>query len=254
MNNFAIHSIPGFAEPLSCWSHLIAAGVFALLAISLMRRAVRGSSQPGAAGPVARVAGVGIFCVSVVVLLAISGVYHLLDFNSTGRRVLLRVDYAAIFFLVAGTYTPICTILLRGFLRAVILVLVWTIAVTGITLKIVFFTQMAGPVGTVIYMVLGCGGFLGVFFFGRRYGVSFVEPLFFGGIIYIAGGAIQLSGYPTLIPGVVGPHEVFHLAVLFGISFHWKFIARFADGQMPQTTSELRADKSLTGNPQAGSR
>ena len=61
MNKFAIHSIPGFAEPLSCWSHLIAAGVFALLAISLMRRAVRGSSQPGAAGPVARVAGVGIF-------------------------------------------------------------------------------------------------------------------------------------------------------------------------------------------------
>ncbi|MDP7267881.1 MAG: hemolysin III family protein [Pirellulales bacterium] len=218
MNKFAIHSIPGFAEPLSCWSHLIAAGIFALLAISLMRRAVKGSSQPGAAGPVARVAGVGIFCVSVVALLAISGVYHLLDFNSTGRSVLLRVDYAAIFFLIAGTFTPICTILLRGFLRALVLVLIWTIAVTGITLKIVFFTQMAGPVGTVIY---------------------------------IAGGAIQLAGYPTLIPGVVGPHEVFHLAVIFGISFHWKFIARFADGQMPQTTSELRSGKSLTGNPQA---
>lgn len=251
MNEFAIHSVPGFAEPVSCWSHLIASGVFALLAIPLMRRAVKGSSQPGAAGPIARVTGVGVFCVSVVALLAISGVYHLLDFNSTGRSVLLRVDYAAIFFLIAGTFTPICSILLRGFLRSLILVLVWTIAVIGITFKIVFFTQMAGPVGTVIYMALGCGGFFGVFFFCRRFGVDFVESLFLGGVIYIAGGAVQLAGYPTLIPGVVGPHEIFHLAVLLGISLHWKFIAGFADGQMPQKTTKLQAGKSFTGNPQA---
>ena len=253
MNEFDIQSLPGFAQPLSSWSHLIASGGFALLAIPLMHRAVRGSSQPGSAGPCARVVGVGVFCASVVTLLAISGVYHSLDFNSPGRSVLLLIDYAAIYILIAGTFTPICSILLRGLWRTGTLCLVWAIAITGITLKLVLFTQMTSWVGTMIYLGLGCCGFFGAALAWRRFGAAFVEPLLLGGAAYIAGTAVQLAQRPTIISGILGPHEIFHLAVLLGISFHWKFIAQFADGHLPLKANQQLADRLVEKDPVATS-
>jgi hemolysin III len=64
----------------------------------------------------------------------------------------------------------------------------------------------------------------------RRYGYRFVEPLVWGGVAYTVGAMLILFRWPIFIPGVVGYHELWHLAVLIGISLHWKFVFQFAAG------------------------
>jgi channel protein (hemolysin III family) len=237
MNDYGIQSVTGFAEPLSSWSHLIGACVFAVLSVPLMWRALKGSSAPNSAGLVARVGGVGVFCLTVVTLLVISGVYHLLGFNTTGRWVLLRLDYAAIFILIAGSFTPIFAILLRGIWRIAALATIWSVTIAGITFKTLYLSQLSPSLGAVIYLGIGSFGLIVAVVIWRRCGPSFVEPMLLSATAYVAGTAIQLACRPELIPGIVGPHELFHIAVLFGIACHWRFVWQFADGSVAMAES-----------------
>ena len=83
-----------------------------------------------------------VFAFSCVLLLSISGVYHLLSPGGSGRYVLHRLDHAAIFILIAGSFTPVHAILFRGPWRWGMLAGVWTMAITGLTLKTVYFTSI----------------------------------------------------------------------------------------------------------------
>lgn len=97
----AIYAIPGFSEPFSALSHLLAAGVFLPLGIFMAVTTLGG------------VASLIIFIVSVVFLLSMSGVCHLLEPGSTGRMALQRLDHAGIFLLIAGILTPVHGILFK---------------------------------------------------------------------------------------------------------------------------------------------
>ena len=125
--------IAGFTEPFSSISHLLAAFIFFVAGLVLILRHKR--------------KGLGTFSMSIfifssVTLLSLSGTYHLLDNGSTGREVLRRLDHAGIFLLIAGTFTPIHINLFRGLSRWGILVFVWMLAITGITLKSIFFNEI----------------------------------------------------------------------------------------------------------------
>ena len=71
----------------------------------------------------------------------------------------------------------------------------------------------------------------------RRYGPSFIEPLLLGATAYTAGAAVQLAYRPQLIQGLIGPHELFHFAVVVGIALHWQFVYRLANGRDAATTT-----------------
>ena len=60
-----------------------------------------------------------------------------------------------------------------------------------------------------------------------------MKPLVAGAGLYTAGAGLEFAGWPTLLPGIVGPHEVFHLAVLAGMACHWQFVSQFATGEAP---------------------
>ena len=81
-----------------------------------------------------------------------------------------------------------------------------------------------------MYLGLGWLGVISTVALARRFGVRFVLPLVWGALAYTLGAVAEFLGWPVLVPGVVGPHEVFHLAVLAGISFHWAFIRGIASG------------------------
>src|SRR6478672_10312211 len=99
------YPIPGFSDPFSSLTHLLGAGAFACLTPLLI---LKGRGDPW------RVASLGVFAFSTVFLLAMSGTYHLLSPGTPGRAVLQRLDHAAIFVLIAGTFTPFHCILFRG--------------------------------------------------------------------------------------------------------------------------------------------
>ena len=68
---------------------------------------------------------------------------------------------------------------------------------------------------------------------------DFVEPILWGGIAYSIGAVLEFVHWPVLVPGVVQWHEVFHIAVLIGLGFHWAFVYAIADGKLLPTSSAL---------------
>jgi predicted membrane channel-forming protein YqfA (hemolysin III family) len=80
---------------------------------------------------------------------------------------------------------------------------------------------------------MGWTGVVPTFVLWRRHGTSFVKPLVAGAGLYTAGAVLEFVGWPTLLAGIVGPHEVFHAAVLAGMGCHWQFISQFAAGEVP---------------------
>jgi channel protein (hemolysin III family) len=78
--------------------------------------------------------------------------------------------------------------------------------------------------------VMGWGGLISCILLWRRYGFVFVRPLLSGGIAYTLGVVVLVLNWPTPIPGVIGAHELWHLAVLVGLGLHWKFVFGFAGG------------------------
>lgn len=208
-------SIPGFSDPFSSISHLLGAVVFLFYGFKLIRQSRVHSGW---------IVAVSVFVFSYVFLLSMSGVFHLLDHQSMARTVLQRLDHAGIFGLIAGTFTPIHTVLFKGFWRWGILLIIWTLAITGITLKSIFFNDLAEWLGLIFYLGLGWAGILTGYLTHRLHGFAIIKPLLYGALAYTAGASLEFLRLPIIIPGVIGPHELFHIAVLFGIAWHSQFV------------------------------
>ena len=244
-----LYALPGFHDPVSSISHLLGAVVFALLTPALLRR---GRGDP------ARVAFLGVYAFSCVFLLTMSTLYHMLPVGTGGRSVMERLDHGAIFLLIAGTYTPAHGILFRGVWRWGPLLLIWAAAVTGITLKTVFFARLPEGLGLSLYLSLGWVGIFSAAVLWRCYEFRFVAPLLWGAVAYTVGAVLEYFNGRWLvwIPGVVDAYALFHLLVLVGAGLHWRFVWRFADGKVPgqparRVPEERRAAAALAAEPLA---
>jgi len=210
----------GFADPVSSWLHLGGAIAFLIPAARLL---YKGRGHPG------RLLSLFVFVFAVELQLIMSGIYHGLP--SGEERVLLqRLDHAAIFVLIAGSFTPGHTILFRGWMRWGVLGFVWAAAITSLTLKTVFFEGFPEWLSLAMYLGLGWAGAFSGFMLGRKYDFRLVAPVLWGGLAYTIGAVFEFMNVIVIWPGVIGPHELFHIAVLIGVSFHWFFIYRFAHG------------------------
>ncbi|MCP3914991.1 MAG: DNA-binding protein [bacterium] len=218
-----IHPLPGFHEPLSAFSHLLGAATFAVLGVILVRRA-RGDAR--------RVLFLTVFAFTSVLLLSMSGVFHMLREGSTAHAVLGRLDQAAIFALIAGTHTPVQGFFFRGFARWGVLALMWLVAATGITLFSVFYHELPRGLGTGVYLLMGWIAGLAGLLVWRREGTSQVHLLIQGGVVYSVGAILLGLEWPTIVPGVIGPHELWHAAVLTALALHWKFFFQHAQQPM----------------------
>ena len=214
--------MPGFYEPFSAISHLLGALVFSILSVRLLRRG-RGDWR--------RVAAFSVFAFSSVFLLSMSGVFHMLEEGSTARAVLGRLDHAGIFALIAGTHTPIQALFFRGFARWGVLILMWLIAATGITLFSVFYQDLPRGLGVSVYLIMGwIAGGAGIVVW-RRAGTASIRLLVLGGLVYSIGAILLGLGWPTIVPGLFGHHDLWHVAVLTALALHWRFY--FTHAQQP---------------------
>ena len=215
-----IVSFHGITEPVASLLHFAGAGVATIAAVILIRRG---------RGHWLRVASLGVFAFSAIFLLCMSGLYHLLSPELPERAFFQRLDHAGIWMLIAGTFTPIHVILMRRGWRWGMLAILWAVALAGITLKTLFFHELSEGAGLSLYLGVG---WLGVITLGRltwERGVRFASPLVTGGMAYSVGAVMEFFRWPVLLPGVVGPHEVLHFAVLSGLALHWSFIQGWAD-------------------------
>lgn len=225
--------IPGFSDPVSSISHLLAACVFAVLSFWLVKQGL---------GRKGRVMALSLFAFCCVFLLSISGAYHLLTPGTAGREVMQRMDHAAIFMLIAASVTAPHVILFRGVWRWGMVSLIWGIAITGLTLKTIYFHDLPEWVGVVLYLGMGWIGVVsGAKLWARHR--DLVVKLVAGGLAYTVGALCELAQWPVVIEGVVGPHEFFHLAVIMGVSLHWLFVLDFAHGRRRPVLEQSKGTK-----------
>ena len=213
----------GCREPFSSISHLLGAGVFAGLAVHLVRRG-RGNWL--------RMTSLTVLAISSVVLLLLSGTYHLFWPGPT-REFMLRADVAAVFLLIAGSMTPVHAILFTGLSRWGALALIWIVAIGGIFWRMLYCENSPGPAGIAFFLLFGWGSVITAFVLWRRFGWAYVQPAVLAGLAYTIGAIGLMLHRPILVPGFVGPHELWHLAVLCGLGLHWQFVSQFASGQVP---------------------
>jgi len=183
--------LPGFSEPFSSWTHLLAAGLAVFGSYVLCYRG---------RGNFLRLFSLVVFSISLIFLFSMSGVYHLLEPGGAPREVFKHLDHSAIWVLIAGTFTPIHTILFRGTWRWGILSLVWTIAITGLVLKIVFFTDIPEWLGLIFYLSMGWLGMVSGFklksqFDSEGFRCHFSLCLVGSDFVFLANKTLHLRGH-----------------------------------------------------------
>jgi hemolysin III len=168
-----------------------------------------------------------IYAASVSALFGVSALYHRVTWNGPARRRLRRLDHAMIFLLIAGTYTPVGLLVLKGTLATVVLAVVWGGAVAGIVLELVW-TGAPRWLGGTVYLALGRVAVVAMPQLFARLGMAGGLLIVAGGLVYSAGAAVYALRRPDPVPAVFGYHEVFHLLVIAGVAAHFLAISLFA--------------------------
>ena len=161
--------------------------------------------------------GAAVYCVSMIGVYTMSSIYHGLR-ASTAKKVMQVIDHCAIYFLIAGTYTPI---LISGFLPVYpgigwgLLVLQWGLTALAVTLTAIDLHRYKA-FSMVCYIFMGWG----IVFFLPQAMVVMTKPGFYwllaGGIAYTIGAV--LFGLGKKLPWM---HAVFHIFVILGSAFQY---------------------------------
>jgi hemolysin III len=161
-----------------------------------------------------------VYGVCVVAMLTISGVYHLPGLFTRDRRMLKRLDHAAILLATAGTYTAVIVLATNGVTRTVMLALVWTVAAAGVAVRMVWLDGPPGAVGSV-YIVTGWMAVAYLPGFVRALSPLEIGLLVAGGVLYTVGAVVFALKRPNPWPSTFGYHEVFHAFVVVAAFCHW---------------------------------
>lgn len=208
-------------DPGSAITHFIAMLLTLTAATPLL---VKAAHTPGNTHIVA----LTIFIISMVLLYAASTVYHTLDISPKVNQILRKVDHMMIFILIAGTYTPVCVVVLGDRTGWMLLALVWSIAAVGMLINALWITCPKW-FSSLIYIAMG---WVCVLAFGKI--VAALPPSAFGwllagGIIYTIGGVIYALKLPIFNSRHknFGSHEIFHLFVMGGSLCHYIMMYAF---------------------------
>ena len=169
-----------------------------------------------------------IFIGSMILLYAASTIYHTLDISEKWNRVLKKLDHMMIFVLIAGSYTPVCLIVLNRSTGLWLFALVWGIAITGIVIKALWI-NCPKWFSSMLYIAMG---WVCVLAFTQI--INALPPKAFawllaGGIVYTIGGIIYALKLPVFNSKHknFGSHEIFHLFVMGGSLCHFICMYRF---------------------------
>ena len=173
-------------------------------------------------GDVWRFVGFTVFGTCLLVLYLASTLYHAIQ-RRPAKRILRKCDHAAVYLLIAGTYTPFLLISLRDTIGVPLLAVVWVMAVLGVLWKF-FFTGRYEVLATLVYILLGWMCIL-----AYKQMVTYVPPmgvylLFAGGIVYTLGVLFYA------LEKIPYNHAVWHLFVLGGSACHFAAVMTLLPG------------------------
>ena len=208
-------------EPGSAITHYIAMMMAMVAAVPLLMKATQSQD-------IRHVVAMLIFAASMVLLYGASTMYHAVNLAGKALRVFKKIDHMMIFVLIAGTYTPVCMLVLNKATGYPLLALVWGTAIVGMLIKM-FWVTCPKWFSSIIYIAMGweC-----VLVFGPL--VETLETgafwwLLIGGLFYTVGGVIYALKIPFLnhLHKYFGLHEIFHLFIMAGSVCHFVFMFNY---------------------------
>ncbi|MBP6178645.1 MAG: hemolysin III family protein [Anaerolineales bacterium] len=168
----------------------------------------------------AKIISLTVYGVSLIFLFSASATYHMVQVKDKALEIFRKVDHAAIYVLIAGTYTPFCVNAFEGFWKWGMLSIIWSLAVIGIVIK-VFFIRAPRWLNAGIYLVMG---WLSVTAAGQMLAALpawVLTWMIIGGVIYTLGAIVYITKIFNFKPGVFGFHEVWHIFVLLAAAAHF---------------------------------
>ncbi|HSI97628.1 MAG TPA: hemolysin III family protein [Gaiellaceae bacterium] len=157
---------------------------------------------------------VWVYASALAAMFGASALYHRFPWRSAAARLRARrFDHAMIFVFIAGTYTPFALLGFGGALRATVLVTVWSGALLGLVIELVWI-HAPRWVSAGAYLAVGWIGVIAVPQLFPTVGVAVAVLAIVGGVLYSLGAAAYAAGWPNPFPATLGFHEVFHLLVI----------------------------------------
>ena len=205
-------------EPGSAITHFIGMMLAVFAAVPLLVKA--GVTSGGHS-----FSAMAVFMTSMILLYGASAMYHSVNLAGERLRIFQKLDHMMIFVLIAGSYTPVCLVVLDGDTGYKLLALVWGIALVGMVVKACWITCPKW-FSSVIYIAMG---WVCVLAFGQLLDTLSAAAflwLLAGGLVYTAGGVIYALKLPIFNSKhkAFGSHEVFHLFVMGGSICHFIFM------------------------------
>ena len=207
-------------EPGSAITHFIGMLMAIFAAVPLLIKAANEPSQ-------IYIISLTIYAASLILLYAASTTYHTFDVSERVNTILKKIDHMMISVLIAGSYTPVCLIVLKGRTGLILLAVVWSIAIAGIMIK-AFWVYCPKWVSSVLYIGMGWTCVLAFTQILNNMSPAAFGWLLAGGIIYTVGGVIYALKLPIFNNRHknFGSHEIFHLFVMGGSACH--FVVMYA--------------------------
>ena len=215
---FSKQLLPAFrvVDPVSALTHFIA---FLMCIPALPVLLIRASAH--GAGLVELIS-LSIYMITMMLLYGASSAYH--SFNTSGgiRRVLKKLDHAMIYLMIAGSYTPMCTMVLGNHSGYLLLALVWGIAALGMIFTICWI-DCPKWVSSMIYIAMGWSALLVMGKLFETMPLYAFVWLVAGGVMYTVGGVIYALKFkfPGKSSAYFGSHELFHIFVMAGSLCHY---------------------------------
>lgn len=198
-------------EPVNSLTHW---GGAILALVGLIALLIVGWSTP------TKVISLAIYGASLIFLFSASATYHMVRVKDKALEIFRKIDHAAIYVLIAGTYTPFCVNAFTGFWKWGMLSIIWSLALIGIVVKI-FYIRAPRWLNAGIYIVMG---WLSVATAGEmltHLPAWVLTWLIIGGVTYTLGAVVYMTKIFNFKPGVFGFHEVWHIFVLLAALFHF---------------------------------
>ncbi len=202
-------------DPGSAITHFIGMVMAAIASVPLL---IKAAHQPDSVYIIA----MSVYAASLILLYAASTTYHTFDISERVNKLLKKIDHMMISILIAGSYTPVCLIALKGRLGVRLLSIVWGIAIAGILIK-AFWIFCPKWVSSVLYIGMGWTCVLAFTQLLTNLAPAAFGWLLAGGIIYTIGGVIYALKLPLFNSRHqnFGSHEIFHLFVMAGSACHF---------------------------------
>lgn len=204
-------------EPFSSLSHLAGA---ALAVAGLVFMLIWSDGKPWS------IVSASIYGGSLILLYLASGIYHLAPVAPKIERRLQKMDHAAIYLLIAGSYVPVCLISLRGPWGWTLFGIEYGLAAIGV-LATIFWTRQPPWFRVVLYILMGWLAVIAMAPLAQALAPEAIFWLVVGGVIYTIGAAIFALDRPHLWPGRFSAHDLWHVFVLGGSVCHFIVVAKY---------------------------